>query len=445
MAAASVATPAHAQDESGPDTAAFEATVTAARDAAQARSDDAVRAIQDGCAGLATESCNVQFVAAQLPVLANEANTFADFLASVDVPDAYVDDVATHIVALREIAVAREGIAAAAAAADDPLAVELSDQEANVLAALAADLSPEYARFAFLSAFGADDYVGTFSSSTAAELEYLAGLRRAGSAAAPQFDCFGQALSVVYGNTETLLQALYDCGAGSALPAIEAETRLLTPPQRYADEHEWLLLERSEASRLDGLIGEAARDGDVISFLADNVRLGLLYRPYPGLDAAFLSAAIGAPAVTLDPTDELARSDYGRGLFAALRDYDKSNPLFSALGVDFPQVPGAVALEALTELAPELLALEVELRGAVEALDPPPQVIADHALMLGFLELRRGRLEELLDAAEAGDEPVLFSIGPAADADYCAVAGALSETIRPVSRVYFDADHPDCR
>jgi hypothetical protein len=40
---------------------------------------------------------------------------------------------------------------------------------------------------------------------------------------------------------------------------------------------------------------------------------------------------------------------------------------------------------------------------------------------------------------------VLFSIGAAADADYCAIAETLSDTIEPISSVYFDADAFACR
>jgi hypothetical protein len=445
MASLLVVAPAHAQDEAGTDEAAFEATVAAERDAAQARSDDVIRAIQEGCEALSSEACNLQFVASQLPLLAQEAAGFADLLDSLDAPEGYAEDVATHVAGLRELASIRSEIAVAAEANDEPRAAQLGAQEAAVLAGLASELSPEYARFAFLSMFGADDYVGSYGDSTAEELEYFDGLRLAGGAAVPQFDCFNQALSVTYGDTTTLLGALYDCGAGTALPAIESETRLLTPPARFVDAHEWLLAERSEASRLDLLIGEAARDGDVLAFLGNNVRLGLLYRPYAGLDAAFYSAAIGAPLANLDPTDELARSDYGRGLFAALRDYEKSDPLFSGLGADFPQVPRAVVLEALTELGPELRALEQDLRSAVEGLDPPAALADDHALIVGFLEARRDRVEELLGAAAAGADDVLFSIGAAADADYCAIAETLSDTIEPISSVYFDADAFACR
>ena len=149
--------PLHAQDGTADDTAAFPAIVDEARDAAQTRTDDAIRAIQDGCDGLAGEACLQQVVAEQLPVVAQETDAFADLLEGLEVPDVYADDVATQIVAVRELADLRERIALAAQAADVPLDDELGAAESAVLAGLAADLSPEYARFAFLSTFGADD------------------------------------------------------------------------------------------------------------------------------------------------------------------------------------------------------------------------------------------------------------------------------------------------
>jgi len=437
--------PVHAQDGTADDTAVFEAIVEEARDATQAITDDVNRAIEDACDGLAYEACLQHVVAEQLPVAARETDAFADLLEGLEVPDVYADDVAAQIVAVRELADLRERIASAAEAADGTLLGELGAAEAAVLAGLAAELSPEYAGFAFLSTFGADDYVGVFGGATAEELEYFGAIRRAQGAAQPQFECFGQAINEVYGTTDALLGALYDCGAGTALAAIEDATRDLTPPERFTDAHAWLLAGRAEGSRLDGLIGQAAREGDIMAFLTNNVRLGWVLQPYPGLDAAFLSAATGAPPIRLDPTEALARSDYGRGLFAALIEYRNLNPLFAGLSVDFPQVSRDVALQAVTELAPELRALEAELRGAIEALEPPVEVAADHTLMLEFFEGRRGRLEELIGAAAVGDIDVLFTIGEAADAENCATADALSDAIAPIAVPYFDSDSPDCR
>ena len=107
-----------------------------------------------------------------------------------------------------------------------------------------------------------------------------------------------------------------------------------------------------------------------------------------------MAAAVGAPARSLDPTDALARSDYGRGLFAALLDYDFTNPLFSALGADFPQVPREDVLQAMVELAPELRALDDEVRANIEAQDPPEE-LADRILSVSFYECDRGEGEPL--------------------------------------------------
>ncbi|MFV2064440.1 MAG: hypothetical protein ACC726_13165, partial [Chloroflexota bacterium] len=198
----------------------------------------------------------------------------------------------------------------------------------------------------------------------------------------------------------------------------------------------------AEATRLDGLIGEAAREGDVVKFMANNVRLGMTQRPYRGIDRRFLFGPANGRA---DLDTELGRSDYGQALFAALLDYEAVNPGRLADSLDFPQVPGDVALGAVAQLAPELLAIEADLRGTLEALVPPDEFAADQVLMLDFANGQRDRLEQFIDAAASGDIEATEMLHDAENAQYCAVANELSDDIRTVAAVFFDVESPDCR
>ena len=55
----------------------------------------------------------IGFVAVNLPAAADLVTDFADLLESADVPEAYVEDVATHVPALRQVAASRAGSATA--------------------------------------------------------------------------------------------------------------------------------------------------------------------------------------------------------------------------------------------------------------------------------------------------------------------------------------------
>jgi hypothetical protein len=201
----------------------------------------------------------------------------------------------------------------------------------------------------------------------------------------------------------------------------------------------------AESTRLDRLIGEAAAEGDVVKFMANNARLGNAFRPTPDLDPAFVrGSGYGA---ALDPTDPIADTEYGRGLFAAMLDYAAVDPVGTAFtAIDFPQVPRAEGLPAVVDLAPELRAYDDELRAALKSLQPPPELAADHALIVDFFETaNRQLLDDFIGAAETGDVDLTFELESTGSVAYCAVASALSEEIRPAVDMVFDPNDPVCR
>ena len=85
-------------------------------------------------------------------------------------------------------------------------------------------------------------------------------------------------------------------------------------------------------------------------------------------------------------------------------------------------------------------------KGASAASAPPPaEVAADHQAIVDLMETRQADLEAVIAAAAASDIGAIFDIEAAVPVAFCATAKGLSETIRPVAQLVFDANDPDCR
>lgn len=445
LATLALAVPAHAQDD-GAATEASLSTVSEARDAAVGRIEEAQDAIGVACVGLAQEACLTNHVAIQLPIVAEELDAYAGRLEELDVPDTFSDDVEVQVAALRAETDRVEASVAAASAADTVALDAIFVEGIEAATELAEQLDPTWARAAFLTSFGSGSDILAFAGDvTAEERAYLAATRTTDQAAASDFACFSGALSRTYGSTGDVLQALYDCGAGTALPKVEVAAMELQPPERFVDEHAWWLSVLAERSRLDRLIGDAAVEGDITKFLANNQRLNLAFLPVPELDPAFLRGYPG-PGAALDPSEPLASTGYGRALFRALMDYQAANPLIGAIStLDISFVPRVEALPAVSDLAPELTALNTELRAALTALEPPSELAADHAVITGFFDSYSQDLDDFIKAAETGDLEATFAIQNAADAVYCDASAELSEAILPVAEIFFGPDAPVCQ
>jgi len=446
LMAATFAGPLHAQSDDDVSTALM--AVGEARDATNVRIDEIQDSIEVACQAIAGEACLVDYFAVELPAIADELRAYADVVEGLDLPETFHGDAETLVAGLRAELDLVGASVAAAGAADEPAWRVAIDARLAAAAELASQLDPEWARAAFITSLGGGASIDILSFAgdiTDEERAYLAAVRAVPQASAEDFACFGEAISRSYTLTDALLAALVECNAGEAIAKNEAAARAIVPPARFIDEHAWLLAGSAESTRLDRLIGEAAAEGDVVKFMANNARMAIAFRPTPDLDPAFVRG--GGFGAVLDPTDPIADTDYGRGLFASMLDYDAVNPIRTAfIAIDFPQVPRTEALPAVVDLAPELRAYDDELRAALNLLQPPPEFAADHALIVDFFETtNRQLLDDFIGAAEAGDVDLAFeleSIGPDA---YCAVASALSEEIRPAVDVVFDPSDPMCR
>lgn len=429
----------------------FEASVAEARAATQAVLDEANLASEEGLTSMSVEQHLMGPVAEHVPRLAAELRAYAETLASLDAPADRAADVEAHVAALREVAAAYDGIATAAARGDDATVTDGYEAVGETLARLAASLDPAYFDLAFVSPFR--DSFDSFKGATEEELAYLDGVRDAMMEFQRRNADAFRAIGGTYPSPEAMMRALHEAGAGEAFAAVEAKAQALTPPERFADEHAWWLENLAESARLDGLIGEAARDGDPAEFMAINNRLAnvsdRIDNPvYPELDPAFGTAA--APfsplGARLDPASAIGRDPYGVALFDLLRDHAWTDPVINAVVTfDFPGVTLPLQMEALARTADELEANWAAFETAIAELEPSEPFAEDHARILAFVDEHGVQFRELLAAAKAGDDGAIQPARQALRLSYCEAAASLSDAIGPAASVWLDPTFDICR
>jgi hypothetical protein len=432
----------------------FEAVLAAARDETQVALDAANLASEEGATDMSPEQWAMGPLAGHLPTSVAELRAYAETLGSLDPPAAYRDDVAAHVQGLRSTADAL-AVAAEAGSAGDVVAVQAGYAAAeDLLADLASQVSPEYFDLAFVSPVR--QRFAAFKSLTPEDQAYLDGIRAARRAFQARVDGAFQDVGPFesYASPGALMQAFYEAGAGEALPATEAEIRALTPSERFADEHAWLLLHAAEDSRLDRLIGEAARAGDAVTFwsidnrLRANHELGEAGRIYPELDPAFGEAyEPGSPlAATLDTATPVGRDAYGLELFDVLRNYAWTDASAIAAGTfSLPATPLSMQLEVLAINADMIEDAWSDFESRMTALEAPFEFAADHARILGYVEEQGALLGDLLEAGRTGDPGAVFPVLEDMRQSFCSASTDLSDGIAPATSVYFDETLPLCR
>ena len=430
--AGEVAAPAESSEAAEPAEPApsdFEAAM-------QAASDRAEQAVREAEAPLFADGVGPGAFGEAFPEMSAALAAYAVELEALAVPEEFRADLARHVSGLEDIA-AKFATVAASDASRDPeevfaLLCDLDGLGRNLLA----DLSPEYAALAFLSsAPGPDLFVGLSPE----ESDYLDSVDAAQAEFGKRASAFFAAISGSYTSTEALLTALYEAGAGEAWAAAQEVAVTLEPPPRFVSEHEsWLVL-LEELVRLDRLIGEGARDGDIIAFELNN-HLGLLAMADASVDfspefALTIGVQIPPP---LDPESAIAATSYGQELAAVL-----GAAIDGTYGF-FPTTPEEAGLEAIQVIAPEFMTRLERSRASIEGLTPPEEYTADHTRILEYFDALLANQVAVVAAAESGDMGALTTlIGPDASEDVlCAAAGELSDDVAPLVTGFDPSDGP---
>ena len=378
-------------------------------------------------------------VAETLPAVRAAIVAYAVEVEALAAPEQFRADQARHVSGLREISANMEAAIAADAARDQEQVDALERNEASLVRNLPADLSPEYAALAFSPEQGVEAFIGLSPE----ESDYFDDVAAAQEEFSSRNSQFSAVIGQVYTSTEALLNALYETGAGEAVAAVQDVAVTIEPPPRFeADHARWLVL-LEEQVRIDRLIGESARDGDIVKFEVNNKLLGLAANDASIDFSSEFALVIGVPpAPDLGPDSAIAATSYGQELAEALATFTLP-PLYT-IGF-FPTTPDDAVLETIPQIAPELIARIERGRASVAALSPPEQYAADHATILQYFDDLLANQDATLAAAASGDiDAVRTGIDKAVTRDlYCAAATGLSDDVLPVATYFGGPGEPN--
>ena len=193
-----------------------------------------------------------------------------------------------------------------------------------------------------------------------------------------------------------------------------------------------------EAVRIDRLIGAAAREGDATAFLILNDALRqsselAIFEVRPAVCAMLFPQPDCAAAV------DVPEGEYERDLRFAMRDllvgFGRRGP-YDAFGL-LPAGSDDVIVEATATLAPESIEPIEQARALIAALDSPPELQADHAVILAYLDELLVQQPAIVVAAQAEDAAAIRAGIEANEAAICAASLALSQAAHPAVGFFF--------
>lgn len=284
---------------------------------------------------------------------------------------------------------------------------------------------------------------------TPAETAYVGEVRSAWGQFYVKNAAFGGAFRQTWPVRARLFATLRDAGAGTAFVGTLEALEVLTPPERFTQDHEIVTAAVRELVRVDAEAGEAIDREDLVSFFVANLRLGEVssaakFRLSPEVCQA--GEPPGVPLVTLCGREAPPPGgEYGAQLDDILRRLEASARRIGdgLMGFRYTLEPEEF-LGLLTAEYPRFLdqlnTAIVDIRG----LEPPGKYQADHDAFVRYLEGRLQRALTLADAAEAGDYAGVESA--ARDpSSRCETRGALtSPEFRELVRVHLQGPPGIC-
>ena len=264
---------------------------------------------------------------------------------------------------------------------------------------------------------------------TSAESQYLDRLNAGASRIEAAFDAVGRDLSQTYPTRERLMGALRQADTGGAVRALLEELRQLAPPERFRTDHEGLVGFLSDLATT-GNFDQTLEDDDLVgaSLARKDFLVGMGRLAQGSLPPFCRAAAFGDANAIFD--DDVPGGEYGVALRQALnRSAVEFGPRVSSFPLGLATDELITALEILQ---PEIIKALEETGAAVRALQPPPELRADHQRIVAYWENVLVVSRAISRAVEARDTLEQQRQFRESGVVFCGAAQNLSDAIRPI-------------
>ena len=271
-----------------------------------------------------------------------------------------------------------------------------------------------------------------------AEAEYLEQLRSAVNLFASKNEAFREAFARTYALPQPLFATLKEAGAGTAfIESLEALEQL-DPPERFQADHQRVVESYREYVRVDAEFGRAIDNEDLVALNLANAQLAEI----GGLNNLGLPVsvcqALAPPDSPFDqcaPSEPLPGGEYGAQLNVTLRKFEA---LFQSYrGGTLGPVSPEDQLTIFSVLHPKLTDLVQDTLDKVKGLTPPAEFLADHGILIQYLDGTLDTANRIRGALEAQDMDTFqqeFSSGLGA---LCDTRQTFSDAFKPLVSAHF--------
>ena len=250
------------------------------------------------------------------------------------------------------------------------------------------------------------------------------------------------ALNTTWPTRGRLISVMQDADVGATFDTMLKEVERLVPPDRFRSDHDLYVQSLQDSLALSEDFARALADEDLVAtylIRADLflTRTSLLLAASP----AFCDAALRVISPGCESAEPLPLGAYGAELRSIVRRFTAEfDPRVGSFPPAFTPEEWFTALAALQ---PEIIEAIEDGLAALQPLEPPEEIRADHDRIIQFFEEILDVAQAISQAAEAGDFDKTEEEFQRSGAVVCSARGDLSAEVKPIVAFFFEGGS-DC-
>jgi hypothetical protein len=282
-----------------------------------------------------------------------------------------------------------------------------------------------------------------FPDLSAEEIAYLGAVNSAFLEFAVRNARFGEAVNRVYANSQALLDALVDAGAGTAWAAVRDPVEELTPPASLREDHDRLVLYLNEAVAADEQVLAAAEGGDAAAFLVANEDLAGAARSarLDVSDPMQRAAFPGSPRPPDSLDDEASLAIWDQVAVLADTFFGEQFPGYRSL----PAFIDEEVVAAIADTAPRRQVWLEQVADGLDELDGTGTATSDVTALIAYVNTLHSLNGTLGERAASGDTAAALATLDELGATWCEAGGELNPELGAAVAVHLGPTAADPR